>query len=82
MNPGPGARPARENRIGGFWMIASMAGFAVEDAGIKVLAHNLPLGVILLVEGLAGMAWFGFVAARAGEVVRPRRLSRRGRAVR
>lgn len=71
-----------DNRRGAAWMVASMAGFAVEDAGIKLLAPSLPLGAILLVEGLAGMAWFGLAARRRGLPVLPRAALSRTLAVR
>lgn len=71
-----------DNRRGAAWMVASMAGFALEDAGIKLLAPSLPLGAILLVEGLAGMAWFGLAARRRGLPVLPRAALSRTLAVR
>lgn len=71
-----------DNRRGAAWMVASMAGFAVEDAGIKLLAPSLPLGVILLVEGLAGVLWFSLAARRAGLPVLPRAALSRTLAVR
>lgn len=49
-----------------------MAGFALEDAGIKLLAPQMPLGLILLVEGLLGAAWFALAARRAGHPPLPR----------
>ena len=47
---------------GALWMCASMAGFALEDAGLKLLARQIPLGQVLILQGLAGIAWFAFAA--------------------
>lgn len=71
-----------DNRRGAAWMVASMAGFAVEDAGIKLLAPSLPLGAILVFEGLAGVLWFSLAARRAGLPVLPRAALSRMLAVR
>jgi drug/metabolite transporter (DMT)-like permease len=62
------------NRRGSLWMMAAMAGFAVEDAGIKLLARQVPLGQILIGEGLIGMIWFGSAARRRGRPALPRSL--------
>ena len=59
------------NRRGGLWMIASMAGFALEDAGIKLLAPQMSLGLILIGEGLLGVLWFALAARRAGRMPLP-----------
>lgn len=48
-----------------------MAGFALEDAGIKLLAPQMSLGLIVLCEGLLGAVWFGLAARRAGRVPLP-----------
>jgi drug/metabolite transporter (DMT)-like permease len=71
-----------DNRRGAAWMVASMAGFAVEDAGIKLLAPSLPLGAILVFEGLAGVIWFGLAARRRGLPALPRAALGRTLAVR
>jgi drug/metabolite transporter (DMT)-like permease len=73
------ARPSRppgitDNLRGSLWMVAAMAGFAVEDAGIKHLARDLPLGLILLVEGLTGVLWFAWAARRETALPWSRRL--------
>ncbi len=68
MTPGPMTANAR----GALWMIASMAGFALEDAGVKLLAPRMPLGMILIGEGLLGVLWFALAASRAGRPPLPR----------
>lgn len=54
-----------------------MAGFALEDMFIKSAARSLPVGEILILFGLAGMAAFIALALRRGErVLHPAILSR------
>ena len=43
-----------------------MAGFALEDAGIKLLAPQMSLGLILIAEGVLGAVWFALAARRTG----------------
>lgn len=52
----------RANLIGSLWMIAAMAGFAVEDAFLKASAVTLPIGQILILFGLGGTLVFGTTA--------------------
>jgi drug/metabolite transporter (DMT)-like permease len=61
-----------ENQRGAAFMVASMAGFAVEDVFVKAAAQSLPLGQVLLTIGLLGMLMFATLAARQGEPVLPR----------
>lgn len=69
--------PASANLTGAFWMVAAMAGFAVEDMFLKAAAKHMPLGQVLLVFGLIGAAAFALLAARKGErVFHPAALSR------
>jgi len=63
-------------------MMASMAGFAIEDAFLKTAAGSVPLGQILLTEGLAGMAVFALLALRRGEAPLPRTVLTRTMAIR
>jgi drug/metabolite transporter (DMT)-like permease len=63
-----------ENQRGAAFMVASMAGFAVEDVFVKAAAQSLPLGQVLLTIGLLGMLMFAALAARQGEPVLPRAL--------
>nr|WP_265332513.1 DMT family transporter [Stagnihabitans tardus] len=67
---------------GALWMMASMAGFAIEDAFLKKAAGAVPLGEILLIEGLCGMAFFALLALRRGEAPLPRGVLTRTMAVR
>lgn len=60
------------NLIGSLWMIAAMAGFAVEDALIKGAALTLPLGQILMMFGLGGAALFAAIVRLNNEPLFPR----------
>lgn len=44
--------------LGALWMIASMAGFAIEDAFLKAAAATLPLAQVLVLFGLGGALVF------------------------
>ena len=59
----------RANRIGGLWMIAAMAAFAVEDVLIKSAATRLPLGEITLLFGTGGALIFASLATLRGETL-------------
>lgn len=58
-----------ENQTGIFLMVLGMAGFAIEDLALKLLAQRLPVGQVLLTLGVAGAFVFGFAATRRGERV-------------
>ncbi|WP_210526798.1 DMT family transporter [Rubellimicrobium arenae] len=60
--------PARltANQRGIVLMVAGMAGFALEDMFIKLLARRLPTGEILMVIGLAGAMLFAVAARQRG----------------
>lgn len=58
-----------DNLRGALLMALAMAGFALEDMFIKLLAGALPVGQILLVLGIGGAATFGFMAHRQGQQV-------------
>jgi drug/metabolite transporter (DMT)-like permease len=47
-------------------MVASMAGFSVEDALIKGVAAHVPTGQIIIILGLIGAAFFGTLAKTRG----------------
>lgn len=65
------------NLRGSVLMVAAMAGFALEDMFIKSAARSLPVGEILILFGLAGMAAFIALALRRSErVLHPAILSR------
>lgn len=58
---------AQENLRGAMLMVFAMACFAVEDMFIKRAALSLPVGEILILFGLAGMAGFSVIAALRGQ---------------
>lgn len=62
------------NRRGSLFMLAAMAGFALEDALIKHAASGLPLGQIMAFIGLFGMTAFSMQSWRAGLPALPRSL--------
>ncbi len=65
------------NLRGSLWMVAAMAGFAVEDMFLKSVTAHIPLGQALLIFGLTGAAFFALRAKRAGEtLLHPALLSR------
>ena len=67
-----------ENLRGSLLMIAAMAGFALEDMFIKAAAASLPVGQILILFGLGGMAAFAvMVRARREALLRPAALTPR-----
>lgn len=80
MPPGRPAlmyRPGHRNLTASLLMVATMAGFAVEDLIIKLLAATVPVGQVLLLLGLGGAAFFALVAGLRGErLLDPRLLSR------
>ena len=53
--------------IGSCWMIAAMAGFAVEDSFIKFSSSLLPIGQVLLLFGLGGGLVFATGAIMNGD---------------
>lgn len=62
------------NLRGAAFMVAAMAGFAVEDVALKAAAQTLPAGQISLTAGLFGMGVFAVMALRADEPPVPRAL--------
>ena len=73
---------ASDNLRGSLWMMAAMAGFAAEDGFLKAAAGAMPVGEVLVVEGLAGVLWFSCMAWRAGSPPLPRAVLSRTMAVR
>ena len=66
-----------DNRRGILWMIAAMAGFALEDAFIKLAAGTLALGPIVAVFGTGGFLFFtALTLARGERLVTPATFSR------
>jgi hypothetical protein len=47
-------------------MVFSMAGFALEDAFIKTVTKQLPVGQVLMLFGLGGAMVFAVLARRRG----------------
>ena len=70
------------NLRGSLWMVASMAGFAVEDAFIKSAAGAIPLGQVIIMMGLLGIAAFSIMALSANEPPIPRSVLSRTMAIR
>ncbi len=73
---------ASDNMRGSLWMMGSMAGFALEDGFLKAAAGAVPLGEVLLVEGILGVLWFSAMALRAGALPLPRAVLSRTMAIR
>lgn len=58
-----------DNLRGAVLMSLAMAGFALEDMFIKLLADTLPVGQILVLLGAGGAFAFGAIAYRKGQQV-------------
>lgn len=58
-----------DNLRGALLMSLAMAGFALEDMLIKVLAGSLPVGQVLLLLGIGGALVFGTITRQRGEQV-------------
>ncbi len=52
----------RANRMGCFWMVFSMAAFAIEDVFVKAAFEKLPVGQILIFFGSGGALVFACLA--------------------
>lgn len=65
-------RGADGNLAGSLWMVASMAGFAVEDAFLKAASQKIPVGEAILLMGLIGIVTFSLLAMRAKQPPLPR----------
>lgn len=70
------------NLRGSLFMTASMAGFAVEDAFLKVISRDMPVGQVSAIFGLCGVLAFAMMAWRAGDMPVPRAALTRTMAVR
>jgi drug/metabolite transporter (DMT)-like permease len=70
-------RDASHNLAGSLWMIAAMAGFAVEDAFLKSAASHVPLGQVLVIMGLSGALAFAALSIAQGQGPFPAELFRR-----
>ena len=70
------------NLRGSLFMVAAMAGFAVEDAFLKAATAEVAVGLALVILGLVGVAVFSGVALRAGAAPLPRSVLTRTMALR
>ncbi|WP_209598713.1 DMT family transporter [Ruegeria sp. HKCCSP351] len=68
---------ARSNMVGSLWMVAAMAGFALEDALLKAASSALPIWQVLVLFGTGGSVIFAALAsARGKRLIHPDVLSR------
>ncbi len=65
-----------DNIRGSVLMVLAMAGFALEDTFIKLLADTLPIGQIMIMMGLAGTLIFGLLTLARSEPLFSRDLFR------
>lgn len=70
------------NQRGSMFMTASMAGFAVEDAFLKTVSAQIPVGQAVTLMGLIGVVVFGLQALRVGDAPVPRAMFTRTMALR
>ena len=70
------------NLRGSLFMVAAMAGFAVEDMFLKAASRSLPVGQAILVMGLVGTLVFAGFARLAGDPALPRAVLSRTMALR
>ncbi len=65
------------NRVGALFMIAAMAGFAVEDTFLKAAARDLPIAQVMVLFGAGGAMVFAlFLRAKSQPLAPPEILSR------
>ena len=60
---------ARANLVGSLWMVAAMAGFAVEDMFLKSASQSLPVGQVMVLFGLGGASLFWVTARLRRETI-------------
>ncbi len=58
-----------DNMRGAMLMVLAMAGFAVEDALLKILSQTIPMGLVMICLGAGGGLGFAILAWRAGASV-------------
>jgi len=58
-----------ENLRGIAFMVAAMAGFALEDTAIKLAGTDLPLGPLVTLFGLGGLVIFGTITLMSGQTL-------------
>jgi drug/metabolite transporter (DMT)-like permease len=71
-----------DNLRGSLMMVLAMLGFAFEDSFLKLAAKLMPLGEVLALMGLIGMALFSALALRKGATPLPRSILSRTMALR
>lgn len=71
-----------DNHRGSLYMTGAMALFAVEDMFLKAAAQTMPLGLVMVMMGLAGVIWFSAVSLSRAEPPYPRSLASRTMALR
>ncbi len=64
----------RDNLRGSLFMVAAMAGFAVEDMFLKSASAVLPVGEVMMIFGAGGMAAFAMLTGLRGESLFPRAM--------
>jgi drug/metabolite transporter (DMT)-like permease len=65
---------AADNLRGAAFMVAAMAGFAVEDMFLKRAAAELPVGQIMVIFGAGGLLVFAGLVVARGERLFPRAM--------
>ena len=60
---------ASDNLRGILFMVVSMALFGLEDMFLKWAAQSLPIGEIIFISGVFGVAVFAFMTWREGRTV-------------
>ncbi|MBO9473570.1 DMT family transporter [Shimia sp. R10_1] len=70
------------NRLGSLFMIAAMAGFAVEDAFLKAAAQSLPIAQVMVLFGAGGAMVFALWLRAKGQPLAPKEVLSRPMQVR
>jgi drug/metabolite transporter (DMT)-like permease len=63
-----------DNQRGSLYMVAAMAGFAVEDMFLKSAALLMPTGAVITLFGFGGMMIFAALTLARGEAIFPRTM--------
>jgi drug/metabolite transporter (DMT)-like permease len=71
-----------DNQRGSLYMVAAMAGFAVEDMFLKSAALLMPTGAVITLFGFGGMMIFAALTLARGEAIFPRTMLSRPMLVR
>jgi drug/metabolite transporter (DMT)-like permease len=71
-----------DNQRGSLYMVAAMAGFAVEDMFLKSAALLMPTGEVITLFGFGGMMIFAALTLARGEAIFPRTMLSRPMLVR